>query len=124
MVKFGVTPYEALVTATRASGEYLGQPLGVIRSGAHADLVLIDGDPLTRIEDVAAVRGVVRAGEALTMDEILGPFGGAGAHAAPATAPRRFVCEAAPQYWWHDPAWLAAARASCCDGGCPASLTV
>ncbi len=119
MVRFGVTPHEALVTATRASGAYLGEPLGVIRPGAYADLALVEGDPLSRIEDAAAVRGVVKGGEPLTMERILGPFRGADARAE-APPPRRFACEATPQYWWHDPAWLAAARASCCDGGCAA----
>ncbi len=117
MVKYGVTPYEALVTATRASGEFLNQPIGVVAPGAFADLALIDGDPLARIEDAAKVTGVVRGGEPLTMAQILGPFGGGPAHAEQA-ATARFVCEAEPDYWWHGAAYLAGARASCCAGEC------
>jgi hypothetical protein len=118
MVKFGVTPYEALVTATRASGEFLGQPLGVVAPGAFADLALIDGDPLARIEDAAKVTGVVRSGEALTMAQILGPFAGDTPRADAQARPSRFVCEAEPDYWWHGAAYLAGARASCCAGEC------
>jgi hypothetical protein len=123
MVKFGVTPYEALVTATRASGEYLGQPVGVVRPGAFADLAIVDGDPLARIEDAARVTDVVANGEPLTLDEILGPFRHPPAH-ADLSRGRRFACEAEPDYWWHHPDYLAAARSSCCDGGCAPALTV
>jgi hypothetical protein len=118
MVRYGLTPYEALVTATRASGEFLGQPLGVIRPGHFADLAIVDGDPLTRIEDAAAVTSVVRAGVPHTVEELLGSY--PTQPLASAAAPRRFACETPPQFWWHDPAWLEAARATCCDGGCGA----
>jgi Tol biopolymer transport system component len=116
MVRYGLTPYEALVTATRASGEFLGQPLGVVRGGHFADLAIVDGDPLTRIEDAAAVTTVVRAGVPHTVEELLGAY--PTQPLASAAVPRRFVCETPPQFWWHDPAWLEAARATCCDGGC------
>jgi len=119
MVRYGLTPYEALSTATRASGEFLGQPLGVVRAGAFADLAIVDGDPLTRIEDAAAVTTVVRAGVPHTLEELLGAYP-TQPLASGAAAPRRFVCETPPQFWWHDPAWLEAARSSCCDGGCAA----
>jgi len=118
MVRYGLTPYEALVTATRASGEFLAQPLGAVRTGYFADLAIVDGDPLARIEDAAAVTTVVRAGVPHTVEELLGAY--PTQPLASAGAPRRFVCETPPQFWWHDPAWLEAARATCCDGGCGA----
>jgi Tol biopolymer transport system component/imidazolonepropionase-like amidohydrolase len=111
MVRFGLTPYEALVTATRASGEFLGEPLGVVRPGAWADLIVVDGDPLSRIEDVSRVTLTIANGEPHTIGELMEPFVGAAR-----AAPPRFVCETTPQYWWHDPDWLEAARANCCDG--------
>jgi len=115
MVRFGLTPYEALSTATRASGEFLGEPLGVIRPGAHADMSIVDGDPLTRIEDAAKVVTVIKAGRAYTIDELLAPFSSSQTHAE-LVPPRRFVCETEPEYWWHHPDWLEQARSSCCDG--------
>ncbi|MDQ0468561.1 metal-dependent hydrolase family protein [Labrys wisconsinensis] len=45
---FGYTPAEALKCATAVGGELMGHKgeLGVIREGALADLLLVDGDPL------------------------------------------------------------------------------
>jgi Tol biopolymer transport system component/imidazolonepropionase-like amidohydrolase len=123
MVRYGLTPCEALGTATRASGEFLGQPLGVVRAGAFADLTIVNGDPLARIEDAAAVTTVVRAGVPHTVDELLGPYP-TQPLAAEAAAPRRFVCESPPQFWWHHPAWLEAARATCCDGACGSGFPI
>ncbi len=117
MVRYGLTPYEALVTATRQSGEFLGQPVGVIRPGAFADLTIVEGDPLTRIEDAARVVTTIKNGEAFSIADLIGPFAhnAATAEVAP---PRRFVCETEPDYWWHHPDYLNQARASCCDGAC------
>ncbi|MEP7205348.1 MAG: amidohydrolase family protein [Casimicrobiaceae bacterium] len=48
----GFSPMEAIVAATRLGGELMGRPgeLGVIREGALADLLLVDGDPLVDID--------------------------------------------------------------------------
>ena len=45
---FGYSPAEALRCATKIGGELMGHPgeLGVIREGALADLLLVDGNPL------------------------------------------------------------------------------
>jgi Tol biopolymer transport system component/imidazolonepropionase-like amidohydrolase len=121
MVKYGMTPFEALVTATSASAEYLDEPLGVIAPGAYADLVLVDGDPLARIEDAAKVAKVIKHGEVYSIADLIGPFAGHARQAALGGEPgggRRFVCEAPAEYWWHEPDFLAQARASCCDGAC------
>jgi imidazolonepropionase-like amidohydrolase len=47
----GFTPMEAIVAATRWGGALMGKPdeLGVVREGALADLLLVDGDPLANI---------------------------------------------------------------------------
>ena len=71
LVAAGLTPYEALVTATRNAGEFarlhLKQqvPFGTVSVGAHADLVLLSSDPRVDITSVqrplgTMVRGVWR----------------------------------------------------------------
>ena len=47
----GFTPMEALLAATKLGGEIMmrGRELGQIREGFLADLLLVDGDPLTNI---------------------------------------------------------------------------
>jgi len=48
----GFSAMDTLVAATRLGGELMGLPaeLGVIKPGALADLLLVDGDPLADIE--------------------------------------------------------------------------
>jgi imidazolonepropionase-like amidohydrolase len=48
----GFTPMETLVAATRMGGEIMGRPheLGQLKPGYLADLLVVDGDPLTDIE--------------------------------------------------------------------------
>jgi imidazolonepropionase-like amidohydrolase len=57
-VRAGMTPAQALATATTNGAALLGMEgkLGVVAPGAYADLVAVDGDPLADIE--AVVRGV------------------------------------------------------------------
>ena len=46
----GYTPTEALVAATKHGGELMGrEPLGQVKSGYLADLLLVDGDPTADI---------------------------------------------------------------------------
>ncbi len=49
---FGFTPMEAIVAATRWGGEIMMKPgeLGVIKPGALADLLLVDGDPSSDVK--------------------------------------------------------------------------
>jgi imidazolonepropionase-like amidohydrolase len=64
-VKAGMTPEQALRTATTNAAELLGHPtdLGAVAPGYYADLVAVDGDPLANI-DVAIhnVRWVMKSG--------------------------------------------------------------
>jgi imidazolonepropionase-like amidohydrolase len=57
-VKAGLTPAQALQTATTIAAELLGQAesLGKIRAGMRADLVAVEGDPLKDID--AVIKGV------------------------------------------------------------------
>ncbi|TAJ69155.1 MAG: amidohydrolase [Phenylobacterium sp.] len=112
MVRFGMTPFEALTTATRYSGEFLEQPLGVIAPGMLADLVVANGDPLARIEDAAAVRYVVKNGEVFDIPAILGPF--ASMKASEAAPVRRSRPAKSAGLWWHEASYVEAGRAACC----------
>ncbi|MEM7204004.1 MAG: amidohydrolase family protein [Planctomycetota bacterium] len=94
LVRAGLTPFNALVAATRAPAEELGlaNHIGTVAVGKVADLVLVDGDPLTDIEAAANVVGVVRAGHWLprsTLDARCDQL--AQAHAAPAAVVERLV---------------------------------
>jgi Tol biopolymer transport system component len=122
MVKYGMTPAEALTTATRYAGEFLDQPLGVIAPGMLADMVVTDGNPLQRIEDAAAVRHVIKNGEVYDIPTILGPFAKMPAMAA---APvRSFARAPAPGLWWHDAGYVESGRAACClDPFCAVDAT-
>jgi imidazolonepropionase-like amidohydrolase len=63
----GFSAMEALVAATRLGGELMGRPgeLGVVKPGALADLLLVDGDPLADIailQDRNALRMIMKDG--------------------------------------------------------------
>jgi imidazolonepropionase-like amidohydrolase len=63
----GFSAMDTLVAATRLGGELMGMPgeLGVIKPGALADLLLVDGDPLTDItilQDRHALRVIMKDG--------------------------------------------------------------
>ena len=63
----GFSPMETLVAATRLGGELMGRPgeLGVVKAGALADLLLVEGDPLANIEilqDSTALRMIMKDG--------------------------------------------------------------
>jgi len=64
-LKAGMTPAQALATATTTPARMLGREkdLGVIAPGAYADLVGLDGDPLRDIDVVIGrVRWVMKGG--------------------------------------------------------------
>jgi imidazolonepropionase-like amidohydrolase len=63
----GFSAMETLEAATRLGGELMGHPgeLGVVKPGALADLLLVDGDPLADIailQDRAALRMIMKDG--------------------------------------------------------------
>ena len=68
----GYSPSEALVAATRTSAEIMGQEAGhgTIQPGKRADLVLIDGQPDKRIEDLWRVDRVWVAGREVPLAEL------------------------------------------------------
>ncbi|MER6509484.1 amidohydrolase family protein [Nonomuraea sp. NPDC001636] len=125
MVRYGLTPRETLTAATSTSGAYLGLPLGRIAPGMYADLAIVDGDPLSRIEDAANVTAVVVGGRHHTVEQLLAPYPSATATdqaASAASAPAGRVKARVPVHpstaghWWNAPAHLDEARTACCDG--------
>lgn len=67
LVDAGLTPYEALQTGTVNVGKYFGrEDLGVIKTGAAADLVLLNGNPLQDIEQTQQIEGVLVGGKWLS----------------------------------------------------------
>lgn len=70
MVKYGMTPLQALQSATIVSAQLLGKEkeLGSIAVGKSADLVAVQCDPLQDIECLRKVRGVVKAGQPVALD--------------------------------------------------------
>ena len=76
MVAAGMSPYQALLAATRHPAEFaalLGTrhgDFGTVEAGKRADLVLLDANPLTDIGNTARIRGVMSAGQWLSREKI------------------------------------------------------
>jgi imidazolonepropionase-like amidohydrolase len=70
MVKLGMTPMEAIRSATVTAAELIGwrDRVGAIEPGLFADLIAIEGDPLSDVELLNDVAVVVKGGEV-----VLGP---------------------------------------------------
>lgn len=73
-VSAGLTPLEALQTATINTARLLGvdRDLGSIEVGKLADLVIVDGNPLERIADTLRVQRVVKNGDTYTVRQLIG----------------------------------------------------
>ena len=65
MVEAGMTPTEALHSATRVGAELLGvqDQVGTIEEGKRADMIVVDGDPLVDIDVMLDVAQVYIGGE-------------------------------------------------------------
>jgi imidazolonepropionase-like amidohydrolase len=68
----GLTPYEALWSATRGPAEFLAQPqeFGVVATGARADLLLLEANPLTNIDNASRIVGVMVRGRWLSRERL------------------------------------------------------
>jgi imidazolonepropionase-like amidohydrolase len=64
LVEAGFTPVEAIHIATENGAVYLGEQehVGSVAEGRAADLVVIDGNPAAKIEDVEKVETVFKDG--------------------------------------------------------------
>jgi imidazolonepropionase-like amidohydrolase len=72
----GFTPYQVLESATRIPGEFIAkhlrdaEPFGTVAAGNRADLVLLDANPLTDLENLKRVRGTMTRGRWYTPEEL------------------------------------------------------
>lgn len=64
MVKFGMTPAQAIRAATSSAAELLGtqKELGTIEAGKLADIVAVPGDPLAEVSVMEKVEFVMKGG--------------------------------------------------------------
>lgn len=65
MVEWGMTPLQAIQAATRNAAEALDRTadVGAIAAGRYADLIAVDGDPLTDVRQLESVTFVMKGGE-------------------------------------------------------------
>ncbi|HVO48588.1 MAG TPA: amidohydrolase family protein [Steroidobacteraceae bacterium] len=65
MVKWGMTPMQAIQAATSTAAEALGRPgdVGAIAVGRYGDLIAVVGDPLADVARLQSVAFVMKGGE-------------------------------------------------------------
>jgi imidazolonepropionase-like amidohydrolase len=72
LVSAGLSPLEALTTATAAPARFLGlsDDVGTIGPGRRADLVLLEADPLAQIENTRRIASVIMGGAVIDRPEL------------------------------------------------------
>ena len=65
MVKYGMTPIQAIQAATSLAAEALGKvgELGCLSAGCRADIIAVSGDPLSDVTALESVVFVMKDGE-------------------------------------------------------------
>ena len=64
MVKYGMTPMQAIQSATINAATLIGKPeqFGSIRAGKFADVIAVDGDPIADVRQLEHVTFVMKQG--------------------------------------------------------------
>jgi imidazolonepropionase-like amidohydrolase len=65
MVRYGMTPMQAIQSATVNAADLIGHSelFGSITAGKSADIIAVNGDPLAEIRVLEAVRFVMKEGK-------------------------------------------------------------
>lgn len=65
MVKYGMTPMQAIQAATSNAADLLGHSteLGSIKAGKYADILAVEGDPIADIRLLEDVKFVMKDGK-------------------------------------------------------------
>ena len=71
-VSAGLTPLQAIQTATLIPAKVMGRlsQSGTIEVGKHADMILVDGDPLKQISDIQKIKWVIKSGQVYNAAEL------------------------------------------------------
>ncbi len=79
LVEAGFTPLEAIHIATQNGAQFLGEAdrIGSLKSGHRADLVVLKGDPGTKIADIENVHLVFKDGIAYDPNKLIAAAAGA-----------------------------------------------
>jgi imidazolonepropionase-like amidohydrolase len=71
-VDAGLTPFQALQTATVNPARALNLDAGTLEAGKLADITLLEGDPREDIANTFKVKAVVANGRVMTEEELTG----------------------------------------------------
>jgi imidazolonepropionase-like amidohydrolase len=65
MVRYGMTPMQAIQAATTVSADLLGwsKDVGALSPGHYADMIAVRGDPLADISALEQVEHVIKGGD-------------------------------------------------------------
>ena len=71
MVEHGFSPQQSIMAGTSIAADLLNlaDQIGTVAVGKLADLILVDGNPLDRIDDVLKLRTVIQAGRVVVQKE-------------------------------------------------------
>jgi len=71
MVKYGMTPMQAIQAATSSAADLLGKSdlLGSLKPGKFADIIAVDGDPLENIRLLENVEFVMKEGKVYKLEQ-------------------------------------------------------
>jgi imidazolonepropionase-like amidohydrolase len=70
MVRYGMTPMQALQSASSEAAKALGRPeLGSVKPGHAADFVAVGRDPLADISILQCIDGVIQSGRLVQRDD-------------------------------------------------------
>ncbi|MFY9530748.1 MAG: amidohydrolase family protein [Candidatus Acidiferrales bacterium] len=70
LVKYGMTPAQAIQSATTVAAEMMGweDRIGSIEKGKYADIIAVSGDPLKDITELERVKFVMKGGKVVRND--------------------------------------------------------